>query len=615
VFLHRSVSVGHLNRRLHPDATAKQFVHDNTPRRMQMRTVPHRVLPSFAGLIGAASSLIAQSLPASTNPSKYEFAALNGRRSWRRTAAAIVLALWPAFAGASDRYILGDTIHSITPFDGNVTNKSYPLDYTGDGKTDLLILDAGGTLARYKSDGTSLITDGSQTIAGYAPALRQLLPMDLNGDGKMDFIVLSTGGVMQKYVSNGGSFTEGTSQVFLPYSPGDREVIPMDVDGNAKTDLVVHYDSGQLEIYRSDGTGFPYQASQTVSAYQPSTRRMYSTDFSGDGKTDFVILHDGGTLERYQSDGSLFTGLSGAMVMNGYIPGARELLPVEISGDGRRDLILYHSGGRIEPYVSNGQSFTDENGAKHDQVLGGYDPASQELFAADINGDHRTELCIRATTGSLRTYWLKTLPIWGDDLLVQQAPSLQPANVGEAYVGGLVADPALLVVGDSLITFFEAAKQGTPGEVWMASTNAAAYPNWGTPTLVSSAGLHHFSHPVALINNGFVYVVYNTNEGTGTLYMRSAPVSAFPSPSESDWSRAPDGSKDTVLFDTNILQPAWIHMVEFTIFEHGTGWYLLAIDSEIINNVEVGDHVVKRVFLVGLFVELERRNTPEAQQR
>jgi hypothetical protein len=169
-----------------------------------------------------------------------------------------------------------------------------PADVDGDGKTDLVQgWRSGNNLALtvFRSNGSSFsrFWDGT-TVSGYQNI--RLLPVDYDGDGKTDIAQLwNNNGQLGIVVfrSTGTSYTLAFSTT-VGSGSGNVGFVPADYDGDGKTDIVQTWnDNGRLGVIviRSSGSGYSIVWTHTFE--DPAANVGFvPVDFDGDNKTDFV---------------------------------------------------------------------------------------------------------------------------------------------------------------------------------------------------------------------------------------------------------------------------------------------------------------------------------------
>lgn len=160
----------------------------------------------------------------------------------------------------------------------NDTDKYYTGDFNGDGKTDILAVQA-GVLRVYAVVNNSLQVLW-QTEATYASGYNLVLSGDYNGDGKTDILVGSGSynNKFQTFISTGTSFVkfEGNQPFTNTQNSSSGgtlnlySLIPNDVDGDGKTDII----SAKTTTQNNSSTGTivltVYRNTAVASTSQPT---------------------------------------------------------------------------------------------------------------------------------------------------------------------------------------------------------------------------------------------------------------------------------------------------------------------------------------------------------
>ena len=252
-------------------------------------------------------------------------------------------------------------------------NHFYPMDVNGDGRDDMVIRFGDGGMEVRLSDGHSFayshsfatrFTDAEGWNTG-----NRFYPMDINGDGKKDMVIRYEDGGMEVRLSNGTSFDYSYSFATRftdaeGWNTGNH-FYPMDVNGDGKDDMVIRYGDGGMEVRLSNGTSFDYShsfATRFTDAEGWNTgNRFYPMDIDGDGKDDMVIRFGNGGMEVRRFNGTSFDYSYGFITrfsdLEGWNTGNR-FYPMDIDGDGRKDMVIRFPGGEMEVRPSDGRTFT-----------------------------------------------------------------------------------------------------------------------------------------------------------------------------------------------------------------------------------------------------------------
>lgn len=233
-------------------------------------------------------------------------------------------------------------------------------DLNGDGKPDLVVVNASGTLGvlRGNGDGTfqPVVTYSS---GGTSP--NSVAVADVNGDGKLDLAVTNqTGGnddVVAVLLGNGDS----TFKPAVTYSSGGflpSSVALSDVNGDGKVDvLVTSYclvsnpcpGEGVLGVLLGNGNG-TFQAAVTYDTGGIEAKWLAVADVNGDGRTDVVVANCGPSGAASCGAGSL-----GVLLGKGdgtflpvvtYDTGGdfpNSVAVADVNDDGKRDVLVVNS--------------------------------------------------------------------------------------------------------------------------------------------------------------------------------------------------------------------------------------------------------------------------------
>jgi peptidyl-Asp metalloendopeptidase len=268
-----------------------------------------------------------------------------------------------------------DAVLSINSVRSTVANwrtqmlESAPVDFDGDGKSDVGI---------YRNGAWSIIrsSDGGLTNFGWGGASWQPVAADYDGDAIVDIAVYNASGLWSIVRSSDG----GNTLIGWSGAAGDIPV-PADYDGDGKADLAVYNNAtAGWSIIRSSNGGLTYKA-WGGPAWIP-----VMADYDGDGKVDIAVYNAGGlwSIVRSSDGGNTLIGWSGAA---GDIP-----VPADYDGDGKADLALYNT-------ASAGWSIIrSSNGGLTYKPWGG---PGWEPVPADYDGDGKADIAVYNSSNGL----------------------------------------------------------------------------------------------------------------------------------------------------------------------------------------------------------------------
>ncbi|MFJ2633319.1 FG-GAP-like repeat-containing protein [Streptomyces sp. NPDC087422] len=207
-------------------------------------------------------------------------------------------------------------------------------DLNGDGLTDVIRTDAHDTIRTYlgRQDGT--FSTGS-TLTGTGTGFSQVLPIDYTGDGKVDLLAIdkSTGHLFRYNGDGSGGFAAAFD---LGQGWGVMTLTAGDFNGDGKQDfLAVSSSANAMYFYPGNGTG-GFGARTTVGPGW-ATYRLISLDYNSDGKQDVLAINSGdGHLYFYpgKGDGTLNTRTD---LGGGWNP--MYLVPGDFNKDGKTDFL------------------------------------------------------------------------------------------------------------------------------------------------------------------------------------------------------------------------------------------------------------------------------------
>lgn len=276
---------------------------------------------------------------------------------------------------------------------------TFPLDFDGDGRRDLLTVSptTPATWRVHRSTGTGY-GPAIDTGVPAVPVTGTATPLDVDGDGRDDLVYLREQRLYVRLSTGTGFGPEQATTVdttatglLLPLVSG--LLPPADFDGDGRADLLVRRQGLSLgappayyEGYRSTGTDF-VRAFTTDPAYDALT-----LDVNGDGLTD-LLLRDVAS-NRWLLRTSLGPTLA-APVASG-IPGNPPTLRVaDWNGDGRDDLVRETgtTGWRVH-FADDGAAtpYSDTDPARYTTLAGSPTPAEAALALVDLTGDGFADL-------------------------------------------------------------------------------------------------------------------------------------------------------------------------------------------------------------------------------
>ena len=211
-------------------------------------------------------------------------------------------------------------------------NKTYfdqaPLDFDGDGRTDLVVFDPSGGEWQVRNS-----ADQGLKKQQFGLATDKLVPADYDGDGKCDFAVYRP--------SNGTWYIRLSATNSLRTEKfGDASAVPVvsDYDGDGKADIAVWQPKKSVWAVKQSSDG---QTVERRIAAPDKNSIPLAADFDTDGKADFAFFSQrtGIWQIRLSSNGQTLQDQFGK---KGDVP-----VLGDFNGDGKADLAIFRPGENI----------------------------------------------------------------------------------------------------------------------------------------------------------------------------------------------------------------------------------------------------------------------------
>jgi hypothetical protein len=308
------------------------------------------------------------------------------------SASGVLTAVPPAFAGTMDSGL----------YDGDGHLAIDVADVNGDGFSDLVTAHSDGSVYVYRGALAGSFQSAVASFAGTYVDFEPIAVADVDGDGLGDLISQKAGNV---YVHRGradatfsgssvASF-HGTYDSGAADGVGHIAVDVADVTGDGRADLV-SISGGVAHVFPGQVSGaFGSAVDSFAGTYRLALldgegfEPVALADVNGDGRADLVSAHtDGNSYVHFGGAGGSFSGRADSFhntlptTLFGAAEGYEVIAAIDVTGDGRADLVTAHTGGDLIVFPADGTGhFTTGAHSFHGSYpVGRFDPEGHEAL-------------------------------------------------------------------------------------------------------------------------------------------------------------------------------------------------------------------------------------------
>jgi alpha-tubulin suppressor-like RCC1 family protein len=228
---------------------------------------------------------------------------------------------------------------------GTTWNVAGTGDLNGDGKADIVWVEAGGAIVVWQMNGSTIT---SSAVVGAVPAGWSLVAVgDVNGDGKDDLIFRSNGGVVAAWIMDG--FSVRNVEVIGSMATSYQLAWLGDFDGNGVKDI--------LWFDPATGSAVMWELFRTapinvwsLGTLGPGWTPALVGDFNGDGRTDILWRNSATNVIWYMAAGVAQKTQLMPTVDTSWQPVA----VLDATGNGQDDIIWLNNGGSVVRWQMQG---------------------------------------------------------------------------------------------------------------------------------------------------------------------------------------------------------------------------------------------------------------------
>ena len=411
-------------------------------------------------------------------------------------------------------------LNSTVSMSGNGPSAVAAGDFNGDGKPDLIVVNAGSPSNNVAGAVNFLAGNGDGTFQTPVAISGGQFPFslavgDLNGDHRLDLVIGDqSAGTLTVLLGNGNGTFQLVKTISLGSSALVNSVVVVDFNGDTKPDVVAGINGGAvISLGNGDGS---FQAPRQVT--NSGVRIFLLTgDFNGDHKLDVVLRYtvlpppgcrgfcfsqDVTNLYLGNGDGTFQTGIA---IARFFLGGSSNLAAADFNGDGKIDLFLLRAAASLLLLGTGNGSF--QSVPPPTPV-----PTGPAVAAADINGDSMADFVITDAVNNAIIIVLNLSPTSGADLAVTVNPTQTDVVIGN---GDLTYTATILNEGprDSGVTLTEDSPAG-----WrFVSAQPSQGTCTGTTTIICDLG--------SMLEPSFATVKFDVTPTTPGTFSDSMTVS------------------------------------------------------------------------------------------
>lgn len=287
-------------------------------------------------------------------------------------------------------------------------------DFTGDGLPDLMGRSTNGDLNLYPGTGDGAIRTAGKigngwqdlsALAGSGAAVQGPRSLgagagDVDRDGAPDVLALGADGVFNLYRGNGTGGWRGSQQIGAGWGTGDRLITLGDFTGDGYRDIGRIRPDGQFLLYPGTATGRFGAPTVIGNGWQNLSLVTGGLDWDGDRNPDVIARNAAGNLVVYRGSGKGGWAGSATQIGLGWGGFTSAINAGDFDGDGRADLVMRSSDGRLWIYPTDGRG----GWGTAKEIGSGWGGFTALFSPGDFDGNGSPDLIARGADGTLTLY-------------------------------------------------------------------------------------------------------------------------------------------------------------------------------------------------------------------
>jgi hypothetical protein len=223
-------------------------------------------------------------------------------------------------------------------------------DFSGDGFSDVLGVNAAGDLMYYPNNGLTVSDSTAQRLDTGWGAYSHVMAADFSGDGFADVLGVDAAGNLRYFPNNGRAISSATSRRLGEGWGSFRHVAAGDFSGDGHADIVGVDAAGDLRYYPNNGLAI--SSSIRLDTGWGTVKHLMVADFSGDGFADILAVNAEGNLIYHPNNGLAISASTARQVGSGW-GSFTHVFASDFSGDDYADVLGVNAAGELTYYPNN----------------------------------------------------------------------------------------------------------------------------------------------------------------------------------------------------------------------------------------------------------------------